>query len=293
MRICHLSDLHFGHHDAQVAEGLAADLATMTPDLVIVSGDFTQRGTEAEFKQARAFLDALPAPLFAVPGNHDVPARNLFRRFFDPYGLYRRYIAEELEPFLEVDGVAIAGVKTSRRWRAELNWAHGSISRDQLETLEARFTGSPPDALRIVVAHHPLMQPEGPVLKPMRLVRRADLALETFARLGVRLVLSGHFHLSYVRQHGGPGAVKEGVPSGLREADKAPILVAQASSTISTRLRGHSNAYNLIDITDGRISVTVREWADGRWATKEKASAVSEPLAPPTVVSQPVPAGSG
>jgi hypothetical protein len=132
------------------------------------------------------------------------------------------------------------------------------------------------------------MQPEGEVLKPMRLVRRADLALETFARIGVRLVLSGHFHLSYVRQHG-PGTVKEGTPTGLREADTAPILVAQASSTISTRLRGDANAYNLIDIDRGRITVTVREWLDGDWRTKEKASAISEPLAPSTVVAQPVP----
>src|SRR5687768_13590090 len=204
MRICHLSDLHFGHHDGQLAGGLAADLTSQEPDLVIVSGDFTQMGTEEEFQDARDFLDTLPAPLFAVPGNHDVPARNLLQRFLDPYGLYRRFIHDELEPFLELDGVAIAGIKTSRRFRAELNWAHGSISRAQLSRLEERFADTPPDALRIVVAHHPLMQPEGDVLKPMRLVKRADRALETFARLGIRLVLSGHFHLSYVRQHG-PG----------------------------------------------------------------------------------------
>jgi 3',5'-cyclic AMP phosphodiesterase CpdA len=258
-----------------LAEGLSADLTSQQPDLVVVSGDFTQLGTEKEFQAARAFLDTLPAPLFAVPGNHDVPARHLVRRLLNPYGLYRKFVHHELEPFLALDGVAIAGIKTSRRLRAELNWAHGSISREQLLRLEKRFSSAHPDALRIVVAHHPLMQPDEDVLKPMRLVRRADLALETFSRLGVRLVLSGHFHLSYVREHGG-GGVKEGAPTGLREADGAPILVAQASSTLSTRLRGHSNAYNLIDIKGGRISVTVREWTAGRWTTMEKASALSE-----------------
>jgi len=276
MRICHLSDLHFGHHDAALAGGLMADLMSQKPDLVIVSGDFTQLGTEEEFRAARAFLDTLSTPVFAVPGNHDVPARNLFRRFVDPYGLYRRYIADELEPTLDLGEVVVAGLKTSRRLRAELNWAHGSLSHGQLKRLEERLAKTSPDALRIVVAHHPLMQPEGEVLKPMRLVKRADEALATFARLGVRLVLSGHFHLSYVRQHGG-GAVKQAAPTGLREAAHAPILVAQASSTISTRLRGDLNAYNLIDIDKGRITVTVREWRDGAWLTKEKASAVSEP----------------
>jgi len=277
MRICHLSDLHFGHHDAALAGGLMADLTSQTPDLVIVSGDFTQLGTEVEFQAARDFLDSLETPVFAVPGNHDVPARNLLRRFLDPYGLYRRYIASELEPTLDLGDIVVAGLKTSRRIRAELNWAHGSLSRGQLARLSKRFEETSPSALRIVVAHHPLMQPEGDVLKPMRLVRRADEALETFSRLGVRLVLSGHFHLSYVRQHGGPGAVKQAAPKGLRESAAAPILVAQASSTISTRLRGDSNAYNLIDIDNGRITVTVREWRDGAWLTREKASAVSDP----------------
>lgn len=276
MRICHLSDLHFGHHDSRLAAGLHADLTSQSPDLVIVSGDFTQVGSEEEFRAARAFLDGLDTPFLAVPGNHDVPAHNIVRRFLDPYGFYRRYIARELEPTLDLGDIVIAGIRTSRRMRAELNWAHGSISRGQLARLEQRFAGTSADALRIVVAHHPLMQPEGEVLKPMRLVRRADLALETFARLGVRLVLSGHFHLSYVRQHGPEGAVKEAAPSGLREAARAPILVAQASSTISTRLRGDANAYNLIDIDKGRITVTVREWRGETWTTKEKASAISE-----------------
>jgi 3',5'-cyclic AMP phosphodiesterase CpdA len=283
MRICHLSDLHFGHHDTALSGGLAADLLSQTPDLVIVSGDFTQVGSEEEFQTARAFLDTLSTPFLAVPGNHDVPARNLLRRFLDPYGLYRRYIARELEPFHEMDGIAIAGIKTSRRWRAELNWAHGSISRQQLADLERRFESSSPDKLRVIVAHHPLMQPEGAVLKPMRLVRRADEALQTFARLGVRLVLSGHFHLSYVRLHEQPGAVKVGAPIGPRESAASPILVVQASSTISTRLRGQPNAYNLIDIDKGHVTVTVREWRGDTWFTREEASGTLAPMAVPTL----------
>lgn len=272
MRLIHLSDLHFGHHDDAVVDSMAQEISAQRPDLVVVSGDFTQIGNRREFARARSFLDTLDIPVFAVPGNHDVPQNHLIRRFFKPYGLYRQYISPELEPFLCVDGVAIAGLKTSRRASLRsLNWSDGSISHEQLDTLERRFSEVSPDHVRIVVAHHPLMHPEEAMQRPQRRVHRADEALALFSRIGVRLVLSGHFHMSYVRKHEHPGAINQAAPTGPRESAAGHILVAQAASATSTRLRGHPNAYNLIDIVEGNIAIAVREWSENGWRTFERA----------------------
>ncbi|MEO7224327.1 MAG: metallophosphoesterase, partial [Devosia sp.] len=90
--------------------------------------------------------------------------------------------------------------------------------------------------------------------------------------LGVRLVLSGHFHLSFVRRYHSD-ETSTGIPSGPRESAAAPILVAQASSVIATRLGSEPNAYNVIDIADGQIAIRVREWHEGKWMTRERAVA--------------------
>src|SRR4051812_49132077 len=71
--IAHLSDLHFGKTDPAVVEGLVADLAEHKPNLLVVSGDFTQRARRGQYEQAAAFLRRLPTPQLVVPGNHDIP----------------------------------------------------------------------------------------------------------------------------------------------------------------------------------------------------------------------------
>ena len=60
--LVHLSDLHFGRVDPALLDPLVAAVQAVGPDLLVVSGDLTQRARKTQFAQARAFLDRLPGP---------------------------------------------------------------------------------------------------------------------------------------------------------------------------------------------------------------------------------------
>lgn len=262
--IAHISDLHFGAEDPAVVAALAADIAADPPALVAVSGDLTQGARHSEFAAARAFLDALGAPVLAVPGNHDITPYDLLERFTDPYARWRRHVAEETEPMWQDGGVAVVGLNTARRGGFYLNWARGRVGRTRLARLEARLAALPPDTFRIVVAHHPFLPP---ALQPAaRLVGGAREALAAFARHGVGLVLSGHLHLDDVQQ----------VPD---LPPHRPMLVVQAATSTSRRLRGTPNAYHRITVEDGRAHIATRVWDSGAWRTappREVAAHVTE-----------------
>src|SRR3954452_24189837 len=114
-RLAHLSDLHFGRVDPAAVEGLVRSLEAAQPDLIVVSGDFTQSARTGEFRAARAFLDRLPAPAFAVAGNHDLPQWNPVERLPRPYDPSRQYTAQELEPVWSDTELCIVGMKSPRR----------------------------------------------------------------------------------------------------------------------------------------------------------------------------------
>jgi 3',5'-cyclic AMP phosphodiesterase CpdA len=244
-RIAHISDLHFGAEDPALTLGLRADLESLRPDLLIVSGDLTQRARRPQFEAAHHYLRGLPHPQLVVPGNHDIPLYDFARRFLVPLDRYCRYIHGELNPFFQDDELAVLGLNTAR----SLTWKSGRISPEQLRYLEKRLSSVPGTKFRIVVTHHPFIPPPGEGGAGIDLVGRAARALPALDRTGVDLLLAGHLH------HGYTGDVRTFYPSAGRS-----IIVAQAGTATSHRVRHEPNAYNHIEIVRDRITITVRVW---------------------------------
>ena len=241
--LIHLSDLHLGRFDPATMRPLVDRVVELRPDLVIVSGDLTQRARRSQFLAARQFLDALPTPQVVVPGNHDIPLDDLVGRLFRPLSSYRRYITADLEPAYIDDEIAVLGVNTAR----SATFAGGRINREQIDRLQERLRPLGAGVVRVIVSHHPFDLP--PEYSGRELVGRAPEAMRDFANHRVDLLLAGHLHVS----HTGTTAARH------RLGDYA-ALFAQAGTATSTRRRGEVNSFNVLRIAKLRIVVERFAW---------------------------------
>ena len=133
-RIAHISDIHFGAEDPPVVDALRRDLLEQPYDLLVVSGDFTQRARPEQYRAAMRFVSSLPGPQLYVPGNHDIPLYDVFRRFTRPTGRYRRHVDADLTPIFEDEQLLVIGLNTARPWSWTLDgfWKDGRIGAKQL-----------------------------------------------------------------------------------------------------------------------------------------------------------------
>jgi 3',5'-cyclic AMP phosphodiesterase CpdA len=221
-----VSDPHFGTERAPVVQALVALAQQQRPDLLVLSGDITQRARPAQFRAARALMDRLGAPLLAIPGNHDIPLFALWTRLRRPYGRHIAAFGDVLEPVHASADLLVVCVNTTRAWRHK----QGEVSGSQIERVSRRLEQAAPAQLRIVVVHQPAA-----VTLPLdvpNLLRGHAAALRAWSAAGADLVMGGHIHLPYVMPL-----------SGLAR----PMWVVQAGTAVSSRLRkGAPNSVNLL-----------------------------------------------
>lgn len=221
-----VSDSHFGTERPPIVAALARLAREQEPDLVVLSGDITQRARPSQFRAARAFVDLLGVPTLAIPGNHDVPLFHLWARLRRPYAHYVTAFGTDLEPTYSSRDMLVLGVNTTRPWRHK----HGEVSSAQIERVATQLAAADARQLRVVVVHQPaaVMHAED---VPNRL-RGCAAALERWAAAGADLVMGGHIHLPFVMPL--VGLVR-------------PMWVVQAGTAVSSRVRHDvPNSVNLL-----------------------------------------------
>ena len=245
--IYHISDIHFGPpHLPRVAEGVLRLIDERGPDLVVVSGDLTQRAKPKQFRAAREFVDRIPVPTVTVPGNHDVPLYRFWERIFDPFGAYRRHFSPELEPTYRDDELLVVGINTAFNW----TWKDGRITLGRLLEVGRLLEEVPGSVFKVVVAHHHLIPP--PNFGTQRVLANAFEAIDLFSSAGVDLILSGHLHQAYI------GNSEEFYPKG-----RPPVVILHSGTTTSNRGRmgeRERNTCNWIEVVDDSMKVSHLSW---------------------------------
>ena len=256
-----ISDPHFGTEQPPVVEALAALALRQRPDLLVLSGDITQRARRDEFRAARAFVDRLGAPLLAIPGNHDIPLFDLRARLFHPYARHCEAFGDDIEPEHASRELLVLCVNTTRRWRHK----NGQVSTRQIERVAERLSRAGANQLRVVVVHQPVA-----VLRDEDVhdrLRNHAAAQVRWAAAGADLVMGGHIHLPYVM------ALHEPQQHAARDtratlATRATLVTramwaVQAGTSVSARVRrGVPNSVNIVrwgvDAPTGRC--VIEQW---------------------------------
>jgi len=229
-----------------VSQGVLELIDRLRPNFVAISGDLTQRAQPTQFRQARAFVDRIPVPCLAVPGNHDVPLYRILDRLFDSFGAYKKYFSPELEPVYRDDEMLVVGINTAFGWTIK----DGRITLRRLLEVEQVLRSVPDGTFKVVVAHHHFIPP--PNFGTQQVLVNAYEAIDLFSSAGVDLILSGHLHQAYI------GNSEEFYPKG-----RPPVVILHSGTTTSSRGRGgerERNTCNLIRADEKSMVVSHFRW---------------------------------
>ena len=259
----HLSDLHRGARGAPALdEALVALCVELSPELVIASGDLSNRGRTQELEEAKSLLGRLPAPALAVPGNHDLPytlparASHPWDRFVAVFGT--------TDPVLRTQNAVVCGLNSARPFRHQ----GGRLDAARLEAASTVLRGAPAGALRVVVCHHHLAGAPWRASRKFPLKHR-DTALRALAAAGAELVLGGHIHQST--------AVERHAFEALEEVRGSLVLsTAPGFGRPRPHRLGEANGINVVRWTRSEIEVETRIWQGGAF---EPTGAVRVPRA--------------
>jgi 3',5'-cyclic AMP phosphodiesterase CpdA len=196
MLIAQISDMHINAPDAPSMSGIdaignlercvaAVNALDPAPELILATGDLTKDGTADEYATLRALLAPLKAPLYAIPGNHDI--REAMRAAFAdaPYlprdGTYLHYVIEDHALRLVALDTVVAEAP------------HGQLDDGRLDWLAARLKEAP-DRPTAILMHHPPFRTGYAAMDAMRCFDGDALGALVAKHPQIVGILCGHLH---------------------------------------------------------------------------------------------------
>jgi 3',5'-cyclic AMP phosphodiesterase CpdA len=237
MKILQISDLHFGDHNQELLEDFLQFSKTLNPELILISGDITQRAKKNQFKTAKKFLTRLPCQFLAIPGNHDIPLYNLFLRIAAPFARYEKFISQQLEVTYENDTVKILGLNTTNPF----NVKQGKFSKKQAELVSNFFYNT--NKIGILFFHHNMTavgEHHSPLIGSEKLMKLAQ-------SLPIHLICTGHLHYHNIT---------------LLPTTNSDCIINHAGSLSCYRYRDPYNNFTVIDIEKESILLSSYDYID-------------------------------
>ena len=232
--IVHISDLHISNisFDKSVLKKAIAEINTLGPDMIILTGDITDNGYYREYIQAMDYLNRFEAQLFAIPGNHD--SRNL------GYQSFEELVGERSWKLTKDDEFTVIGLDSSIP-----DENRGNIGLPQHLWMEHQLDECVVgDRFSIVALHHHVI-PIPNTGRERNVLSDAGDILKTLTTHEVDLVLCGHKH----------------VPNVWKIND---TIIVNSGSLCSNKLRGKiNNSYVVYDINDKEINIFLNQ-IDGK-----------------------------
>lgn len=245
--IIQFADIHFGAEDQEAIGCVKAAIAELEPDLIVICGDITQNGSDAEFKAAHDWIKTLDGPKLITPGNHDTPMYGLIERFTRPFAKYNKWITPLSLPYFTNEDVTILPYNSARGWLFGFDWSLGAVNLKDLAVLTNELKRHSQGGVEIIMAHHPLIYPE---LSPLqKRTKNGEKTLEYLSQRNVDIVLTGHVH----------------VPFAIERQPNKTEVVSIGAGTLSRRRRNKPASFNHITINQDTIEVSAVEFNDGEF----------------------------
>lgn len=249
-------------HRADVLARLLADLATQSPSHLAVTGDLINIGLPEEYEGATRWLEHFgsSSDVSVVPGNHDnythlgsdpgvarwAPWMSTFDDADSSRGTALDWSLCSFPWVRRLGPVVLVGVNSAIPTRPFRAIGHvGEAQVQRLETILEKLADEP--VTRIVLIHHPALPGQA---APAKALTDAAALEEVLQRLGVELVLHGHYHRRMIAFRQGPtGPIAfVGVPS--------------ASAAVARRTEDLAR-YHLFRLTPGDRSAPIELIARG------------------------------